>query len=56
MIEVDTNSVATTGDAGSSKSALRSFTQVEWMSPASTMGFAAPLARTAESSRVRCGE
>ena len=40
VIDVLTNSVATTGERGSSKSGLRSVTQNECTSPPSTTGFA----------------
>jgi hypothetical protein len=39
LMDVPTNSVATTGERRSSKSAFRSHTQLLWMSPVSTTAF-----------------
>ncbi len=53
LIEVQTNSVATTGVSGRSKSTRRSFTQAQWMSPESTTGLRTPLSRISDSNRAR---
>src|SRR6266511_3895917 len=55
LIEVPTNSTATGGEAGSSKLTLRSENQVEWMSPASTTGFATRRSASSRNRRSRCG-